>query len=280
MGRITMRHRVAEFAADGAVFPAERVQAVEEPLEIQVNGRVFGTVMRTPGDDVELAIGLLLSAGAITSGDQVFSGEFCPGTNDVGANTYNVLAMTLAPGLKPQAPGGIEAAAAASSLGVCGQSLIDAVCAASAHHVTVAAQDRTLGMTAQLAAEAGRLLGEQRPLFAKTGSTAAAALLDAATGALLVVREDVHQARAVDKVVGWAAADGCIPLAGVVLVISGAADFDGVQTACMAGVSVVVSVGPPTSLAAQLADRAGMTLIAAMPDSSLVSFAGADRLTR
>ena len=105
MGRITARRRVVRHRSGQSPVRAEDTVAVEEPLEIRVGGRPITVTMRTPGHDVELAMGFLVSEGVVTSGEQVSTARYCAGATEDGVNTYNVLDVALAPGVPAPAPG-------------------------------------------------------------------------------------------------------------------------------------------------------------------------------
>lgn len=232
--------------------------AVEEPLEIRVGGTPLAVTMRTPGADVELAAGFLVSEGVIGSGAEFHSAIHCggPGTGGV-ENTYNVLDVTLAPGVPPPAPDVARAFYTTSSCGVCGKASIDAVETVSRYDV---AGDEMIVDAADLVTYPVRLR-EKQDVFEKTGGLHAAALFDAATGELLVLREDVGRHNAVDKVVGWALMNDRLPLRGAALQVSGRASFELVQKAVMAGIPVLAAVSAPSSLAAELAEKSGLTLV-------------------
>lgn len=264
MGRVTARVRTQGVDAAGSVIRGERVLPVEEPLEIRLNGRVFATVPRTPGDDVELAIGLLIARGIVTAGDQVFSGEFCPGRNARGRNTYNVLAVTLAPGIPPRPADHLDRQAAAEPDGVGADSRIEATLDARAHPT-----DAQTRMTAELAAALVRDLGALGGF---------AGLADATTGHFALVKSDVHLHRAVDKVIGAAAASGRLPLAGTALVVAGSPDLAVVTSACLAGAPIVVAGSVPTASAERLAARAAIAVIAVIPGGDVLAFGDHRRL--
>lgn len=260
MGRITTRRPITRIVRGDAGSSASRrvdTLAVEEPLEIRIGGAPLAVTMRTPGHDVELAIGFLVSEGVIADPSEFLSAIHCGGPGTGGAeNTYNVLDATLAPGVR--VPAGDEARRfyTTSSCGVCGKASIDAV-------ETISRFDAAAGTAVEadwVAALPDRLRAEQA-VFDKTGGLHAAALFDAGTGELLVLREDVGRHNAVDKVVGWALQQGRLPLRDVVLQVSGRASFELVQKATMAGIPVLAAVSAPSSLAVELAERAGVTLV-------------------
>jgi FdhD protein len=274
MGRITTRRKVVRHQPGRPAIRVEDTLAVEEPLDIRVGGAPFTLTMRTPGHDVELAIGFLLSEGVITSDEDVAAGQFCAGAAEDGVNTYNVLDITLTPGVPPPSAALSRNFFMSSSCGLCGKASIDAVQTFSHHPVA----DDPVELTAEEITELpDRLRAEQR-VFDKTGGLHAAGLFDARTGKLLVVREDVGRHNAVDKVVGWAASQGRIPAASTVLMLSGRAGFELVQKASMAGIPVVAAVSAPSSLAVEMADQAGMTLCGFVRGASLVVYAGAERV--
>jgi FdhD protein len=230
--------------------------------------------MRTPGHDVELALGFLISEGIIRSGDDVQAGRYCAGATEDGVNTYNVLDIVLAPGVAAPDPSLARAFYTSSSCGLCGRASIDAVKSRSAYGIS------DLDTVIDAAALAGlpERLRDRQAVFDKTGGLHAAGLFDAATGELLVVREDIGRHNAVDKVVGWAADAGRLPLRGKVLMVSGRASFELTQKAWMAGIPVLAAVSAPSSLAVDLAVDAGMTLIGFLRGDAMVIYAGAERV--
>lgn len=275
MTRVTVRRRVRRVTIGGRTARRDDLLAGEEPLEIRVGGRSYAVTMRTPGHDVELATGFLVSEGVVTDGAQVAGARYCaPGPAAPGENLYNVLDVALAAGVRPPDPALAREFFTSSACGLCGKASVDAVFTRSAFDV---AGDPVRVDAALLAALPGRLRAAQ-DVFARTGGLHAAGLFDAATGETLVVREDVGRHNAVDKVVGWAAAAGMLPLRGTVLAVSGRASFELTQKAVMAGVPVLAAVSAPSSLAAELADSAGLTLVGFVRDPTLVVYAGDHRV--
>src|SRR5690606_23130344 len=157
---------------------------------------------------------------------------------------------------------------------VCGKASIDAVETVSSYDV--AADDSTVsaltltGLPEQLRA--------QQAVFDKTGGLHAAALFDALTGDLLVLREDVGRHNAVDKVIGWAALNHRLPLRGTVLQVSGRASFELVQKAVMAGIPMLAAVSAPSSLAVELAEASGLTLVGFLRGPSMNVYTRPDRV--
>ncbi|MGW4929517.1 formate dehydrogenase accessory sulfurtransferase FdhD [Agromyces sp. NPDC004153] len=271
MGRITARTRVVRVTVGDRVSRREDLLAVEEPLEVRVGGTPLTVTMRTPGHDVDLAVGFLVSEGVIAHGHQVTGAIHCAGAD--GENTYNVLDITLARGVPAPDPSIQRSIYTTSSCGVCGKASIEAVRTSTAHPID---DDLRVDPTL-LIAFPGRLRTGQE-VFEKTGGLHAAALFDGRTGELLVLREDVGRHNAVDKVIGWAAREGLLPLRGTVLQVSGRASFELTQKASMAGIPVLAAVSAPSSLAVEQARDAGLTLVGFVRGASMVIYAGEERL--
>ena len=275
MGRLTahrpvVRVRLGDDGASAARRPD--ALAVEEPLEIRVAGEPVAVTMRTPGHDVELASGFLVSEGVVHAQDDVRAAIHCggPGTGG-GENTYNVLDVALAPGIRPPVARGFYTT---SSCGVCGKASIEAVETVSAFDIH---SDPTRVAAPVLATLPDRLRSAQA-LFDRTGGLHAAALFPAEGGEPLVVREDVGRHNAVDKVVGWGLARGMLPLRGTVLMVSGRASFELVQKAAMAGVPLLAAVSAPSSLAVELAASRGIGLVGFLRGDTMNVYAGAERV--
>lgn len=248
---------------------------VEEPLEIRVFGKSLAVTMRTPGHDVELAAGFLVSEGVIHHAEHYSTARYCAGASSDDGNTYNVLDVTLAPGVAPPDPSLERNFYTTSSCGLCGKASIDAVHTAS--HYTVA--EDPLSIDAAKLATFPDLLRAEQAVFDRTGGLHAAALFDASTGEMLVLREDVGRHNAVDKVVGWALMHDRLPARNCVLMVSGRASFELTQKALMAGIPMLAAVSAPSSLAVDLAIDAGMTLVGFLRGPSMVVYSRADRIT-
>ncbi|MEO6827755.1 MAG: formate dehydrogenase accessory sulfurtransferase FdhD [Microbacteriaceae bacterium] len=274
MGRITARRQITRVTVGDRRASREDFLAVEEPLEIRVGGRSLAITMRTPGHDVELAAGFLVSEGVISHRDDLDAARYCAGATEEGLNTYNVLDLTLAPGVPAPDPSLERAFFTTSSCGLCGKASIDAVRTRSSYEVQA---DPLRINPAVLVTFPDRLRAEQA-VFDKTGGLHAAGLFDAQTGELLVLREDVGRHNAVDKVVGWALQAGRVPLRGTVLMVSGRASFELTQKASMAGIPFLAAVSAPSSLAAELATELGMTLVGFLRGNSMVIYSGAERV--
>jgi FdhD protein len=263
MGGKTARRRVFRVPVDGAAEQRADLLAVEEPLEIRVDGEPLTVTMRTPGDDIDLAAGFLYTEGLLRS--------LAEDVHEIRMCDENVAAVTVKPGasLAPSARKFVTT----SACGVCGKDSIDAIRVRSRFDV---AADPVRVSPAVLASLPDRLREAQR-VFASTGGLHAAGLFTAA-GELLVLREDVGRHNAVDKVAGWALRTGRLPLTGCVLLVSGRASFELVQKAVMMGVPVLAAVSAPSSLAASLAEETGLTLVGFLRGAAMNVYSGADRV--
>jgi FdhD protein len=273
VGNVTARRRAKHLSADRAFTRAETL-AVEEPLEIRVNGTPVTVTMRTPGSDIELAQGFLLTEGVITDREHVQTIRYCDGRDENGVNTYNVLDVTLAPGVEPPDLDVTRNFYTTSSCGVCGKASLDAVRVISRFSP---GDDPVVVSAVRLKSMPGELRGAQK-VFESTGGLHAAALF-APDGAMLVVREDIGRHNAVDKVIGWALEHGRVPLSGSVLLVSGRASFELTQKAVMGGIPVLAAVSAPSSLAVSLAEESGLTLVAFLREDSMNVYTRADRIT-
>ena len=222
---------------DGTVAPDD--VAVEEPLEIRINGMPVAVTMRTPGHDEELALGFCLSEGLRPRSAAL--------TADLASNTVEV----DAPGFDPDVVR--RNFYTSSSCGVCGKGALEAV-AVDAPRV-----ESDVRVPAALLAALPERLREEQHTFASTGGLHATALFEL-DGALVCVREDVGRHNAMDKVVGWAHSSERLPLSESVLCVSGRTSFELVQKAAVAGCPLLVAVGAPSSLAIELATAQAITL--------------------
>jgi FdhD protein len=215
------------------------VVAVEEPLEIRINGMPVAVTMRTPGHDEELALGFALSEGLRPAGARL--------PDDLAANTVEL----DAPGFDPTRLA--RSFYTSSSCGVCGKGALEAVAVEAAH------LESRLAVSAELIAVLPDRLRAAQPAFEATGGIHATGLFDE-HGELLCLREDVGRHNALDKVIGWAFRAGLLPLERSVLCVSGRLSFELVQKAAVAGCPMLVAVGAPSSLAIELARDRGVTL--------------------
>ena len=273
MGRLIARRPVLRLTADGSSRRPDAL-AVEEPLELRVDGRPLAVTMRTPGHDVELAHGFLLTEGVIGAMTDIRDARYCGSRDDDGRNSYNVLDVRLAPGVPPPAAGVERNFYTTSSCGVCGKASLDAVRLRTRHEPAA----DPVHVAPEVLNALPDALRERQRVFDYTGGLHAAGLFTAA-GEPLVVREDVGRHNAVDKVLGWALLNGRVPATGCVLVVSGRASFELAQKAVMAGVPVLGAVSAPSSLAVELAAECGLTLVGFIRGSSMNVYSRADRVT-
>jgi FdhD protein len=274
MGRVTARRRASHVTPDDSVARPETL-VVEEPLEIRVDGRPVTVTMRTPGSDVELAQGFLLTEGVIGHRDDLLTVRYCRGTGPDNLNTYNVLDAALSPGVQMPQVDITRNFYTTSSCGVCGKASLDAVQTISRYSP---GDDASQVEAHMLSAMPEQLRAEQK-VFASTGGLHGAALFDTA-GAMLAVREDIGRHNTVDKVIGWAVEHDRIPLTGTVLLVSGRVSFELTQKAVMAGIPVLAAVSAPSSLAVDLAGQSGLTLVAFLRGESMNVYTRPDRIKR
>jgi FdhD protein len=273
MNRVTQRRRITKFRVGAQTGRREDVLAGEEPLEIRLGGSAFTVTMRTPGDDFDLVAGFLVSEGVVWEPGQLPSLRYCAGVDDNGQQTFNVVEAQLRPGVELPDTAMERHVYTSSSCGICGTASIDAVRKSSRFDLHEDTAPVDLGILASLP---DRLRGSQK-LFDRTGGVHAAGLFTA-EGELLCLREDVGRHNAVDKVVGWALREGMLPLRGTILQVSGRASFELVQKAQLAGIPVLAAVSAPSSLAADLADDAGLTLVGFSRGTTLNCYSHPDRI--
>jgi FdhD protein len=270
MTKPVQRRRLTRVTVGEGTRPRHDSLATEEPLEIRVNGTSFAVTMRTPGHDFDLVAGFCVSEGIAAKPDDLTAMRYCAGEQE---NTYNIIDVSM------PAAGAVVAAVrerhvyTSSSCGVCGLASIDAV--ATTSRFDVGADD--VRVPVDVLAGLPDRLREEQTIFDSTGGVHAAGLFTA-EGETLAVREDVGRHNAVDKAVGWAWRDNRLPLTGTVLQVSGRASFELVQKAAMAGIPVLAAVSAPSSLAVDLAERSGLTLVGFSRGSTFNVYAGAERL--
>ncbi|MEJ6489414.1 formate dehydrogenase accessory sulfurtransferase FdhD [Leucobacter sp. USCH14] len=273
MSRIAARRRVTRLTVGGSRVRRADFLAVEEPLEIRVGGASLAVTMRTPGHDVELAAGFLVSEGVVHRQQDFSAAIHC--ASDGEPNTYNVLDVALGPGVAPPDPSLQRNFTTTSSCGLCGKATIDAVHTRSRFAVA----DDPLVIDASTLVDFPEQLREQQAVFKRTGGLHAAALFDGRTGEMLVLREDVGRHNAVDKVIGWALLQGLLPLRSSVLMVSARASFELTQKALMAGIPLLAAVSAPSSLAVELAESSGLTLVGFLRGESMVIYSRDDRVS-
>jgi FdhD protein len=227
--------------------------AREEPLEIQLDGASLAVVMRTPGNDEELALGLLSAERVIASRDDVSSIRHATTAPSPDA-ADNILQIRLRNGLEIDWQRLRRNLYASASCGICGKATIEATLATSPP------LDDPTRFAASFFRDLPVRLRAVQPAFDETGGLHAAGLF-APSGELLAVREDVGRHNAVDKVVGWALGERRLPLAGHVLLVSGRVSYEIAEKALAARIPVVAAVSAPSSLAVALAEDARMAIV-------------------
>jgi FdhD protein len=224
----------------------------EEPLEIRIGGESLIVTMRTPGDDLDLAAGLLFTEGVIASMDDVAA--LVHGGEAAGRDRYNVVDVTAAGGRALEAGAARRVLRATAACGLCGKESIAAV----RKRIPAVSDDTRVPLSVVLGLPGA--IQSAQPVFAATGGLHAVGLFSP-DGRLSLVREDVGRHNAVDKVIGAELRAGRTSLAGTVMLLSGRAGFELVQKAAVARVPVLCSVSAPSALAVDLADEVGMTLV-------------------
>ena len=239
--------------ADGTVEAVRDEVAIEEPLEIRVNGSAIATTMRTPGHDEELAAGFLLSEAIVRDRADIRALAAC----ELAASFGNVVNVELAPRVKFVRNATQRFGTISSSCGLCGKTSIQFI------RQQFPVIDSSVGSVhineTTLLDLPPRLLSDQGN-FARTGGIHAAGIFDLG-GNAIVIREDIGRHNAVDKVMGRALLDGLLPLNQHVLLVSGRSSLEIVQKALAAGIPIVAAVSAPSSLAVNFARECGQTLI-------------------
>ena len=286
VSRVTVRTPVRRFH-NGVFTSRPDMVAGEEPLEIRIGGRSLTVTMRTPGHDIELVHGFLHAEGLIAAADDISEIRYCDGVDEQGRNTYNVLDVTLSPtatsptATSPTSPTATTASSAViparsftttSACGVCGTASIEGLQRRMRYRLT----DLPAFAPTTIIALPDRLRARQQA-FRTTGGVHAAALVNP-DGQLDHLREDVGRHNAVDKVIGTAVMAHELPISGRALLTSSRASFELVQKAAMAGIGMLVAVSAPSSLAVQLAEETGLTLIGFTSAAGFNIYSGARRV--
>jgi FdhD protein len=228
--------------------------AVEEPMEVRINGASFAVIMRTPGADRDLAAGFLLAEEVIRSADEIGSIEHCQDATDEGRdNTINVTVTGDAVNRLDARFADQRRVMMTSSCGLCGRRTIESL------QSRVAAVRGDWTVAADVIAALPNRLRASQAAFESTGGLHAAGLFDR-SGVLQLSAEDVGRHNAVDKIVGRTLLAGQHPLDWSILLMSGRTSFELVQKALLAGIPLIAAVSAPSSLAIDLAEQAGITL--------------------
>ncbi|GAA1224364.1 formate dehydrogenase accessory sulfurtransferase FdhD [Kitasatospora nipponensis] len=271
MVRATTRRRVTRLEGERRTARPDAL-AAEEPLEIRIGGEALTVTMRTPGQDFDLVAGFLVGEGLLHAPEELAALRYCAGTDGDGQNTYNVVDATLrtAAALPLSAHRNLLTT---SACGLCGRDTVDAV----RTHVRWPVEADPLAVRPGLLYALPERLRAAQRTFDSTGGLHAAGLF-APDGELLCAREDVGRHNAVDKVIGWALRAGRFPLGGHLLLVSGRASFELTQKAALAGIPLLAAVSAPSSLAVELAEELGLTLVGFLRGESANVYTRADRV--
>jgi FdhD protein len=261
-------HRAVKWQRGKSSERDERL-AVEEPLEIRLGGRRFTLTMRTPGHDEELAAGFLFAEGFINDASELGEIRRVRGRKGIPEpNVIDIILSVPADGLRARLKRNFVMS---SSCGVCGKTSIDSI------RRRVAPPSDTARVTpATLLALSEKLRAGQR-VFAATGGLHGAAIFSL-DGTMRALREDVGRHNAVDKVIGFALANAMVPLADHMMMVSGRLSFEIVQKAAAAGLPILAAVSAPSSLAVELAEEIGTTLVGFLRDGSFNIYTRPDRI--
>lgn len=248
--------------------------AVEEPLEINVRyddigipvQKCISITMRTPGNDEELGVGFLFTEGIIQRREEVSEASPVPFSD-------NKLLITFGKNKQPLLQHAERNFYTTSSCGVCGKSGIDAIRTASLYKNDA----DEICLPASLFYRLDEVLRKQQAVFNSTGGLHASALFDL-DGNFMMLREDVGRHNALDKVIGAAFLNDRLPLRNTILLLSGRASFELVQKAVMAGIKIIAAVGAPSSLAVQMAEETGTTLIGFLRNQRFNIYSGGHRI--
>jgi FdhD protein len=249
---------------DGVVHSQQDSLAAEEPLEIRVDGTPLSVTMRTPGNDLELAAGFLLTEGVIESRDQLATIRAVVPNTAAKSNVVEVVLQNAEFTTENQQRNFFTA----SSCGICGKASIEAI-----RNRGLRAPRRDFRVPPTVLCRLPEVLRAEQPVFARTGGLHAAALFDA-QGNLIALREDIGRHNAVDKLAGWALLEDRLPLSNFIMLVSGRGGFEIVQKALAAGVPVLASVSAPSNLAAKLARELGLTLVGFLRGKRFVVYSG------
>jgi FdhD protein len=251
---------------DGNSLPDQPDEvAVEEPLEIRVEGQSIAVVMRTPGQDRELAAGFVLTEGIVRDGWEIFEITSCLTTKE---QTGNVVDVTLTDPARFDAAKLSRHVFSSSSCGICGKATIEATMQ----------QFPAIGIPRsfdpKILLQLPEKLGAAQETFQRTGGLHACALFDLA-GELLLLREDVGRHNALDKLIGHQLLAKRIPLGDCILLLSGRVSFEMTQKALAAGIAIIAAISAPTSLAVEFARANNQTLIGFLRGETMNVYAGA-----
>ena len=255
----------------GSSFKSGRdLLAVEEPLEIRLAGRRFTVTMRTPGHDEELVAGFLFSEGFVSAAKEI--GEIRRVRGNAGKPEANVIDVILHVPVEDLRERLQRNFAMTSSCGLCGKTSIEAI----ERRITPLSRGGAALEAPVLVSLSAKMRAAQT-IFADTGGVHAAALFDR-SGALIELREDIGRHNAVDKLVGWALVRNKLPLGDSLVMVSGRLSFEIVQKVAAAGAPLLAAVSAPSSLAVELADQVGITLLGFLRDGAFNVYTHPERV--
>ncbi|MBI4565402.1 MAG: formate dehydrogenase accessory sulfurtransferase FdhD [Planctomycetes bacterium] len=243
--------------------------AVEEPLEVRVNDEPVVVTMRTPGEDFDLAAGFLFTEGILKSPDDIGALRYCQ--DEKHPDLRNIVNVTPAAGVSVDLSRLKRNFYATSSCGICGKAAIENI------KMEVKPTNSKLRLKLEFFYSLGQTLRKAQTVFERTGGLHAAGIFDA-HGTLLVLREDIGRHNATDKAIGSMFLNGRVPLDRHILMVSGRASFEIMQKAMMAGISAVCAVSAPSSLAVEIAQQAGMTLVGFLRADAFNIYTGAEHI--
>lgn len=246
--------------------------AVEEPMEVRVNGAPFAVVMRTPGADRDLAAGFLLAEDVIRAGDEIGLIEYCLDSDDEGrGNVLNVTVTGTAVTRLDDRLSNRRQVMMTASCGLCGRRTIESL------RVRVPSVEGDWSVPAAVIGSLPTALRQAQRVFETTGGLHAAGLFDL-DGRPIRTAEDVGRHNAVDKITGRMLLEGKLPLSRTILQVSGRTSFELVQKALLAGIPMICAVSAPSSLAIDLAREAGITLCGFVRGGSFNVYANPQRI--
>lgn len=243
--------------------------AIEEPLEIRLDGRSVSVVMRTPGEDHELAAGLLFTEGILTGKEEIKEIAHCVDPDN--PKLCNIIDVRAKTPIALAERGWQRNFVSSSSCGLCGKLTIESV------HLHAPPVDDRLRVSIRVLLSLPDRLRSGQAGFDETGGLHAAGLFDP-EGRLLIVREDIGRHNAVDKIIGHALLNDELPLSGRILMVSGRTSFEIVQKALMARIPFVAAVSAASSLAVELAESSRMGLVGFLRGEAMNAYAGAGRI--
>lgn len=258
MSRLNKTKRRIWTVDNGQIRRKSDYLAGEEPLEIQLSAggdqRTAAITMRTPGHDYELAAGFLYNEGIIQNKLDILQMTYCVG-NERELQEYNMLNVNLRREQLPDLPQLDRHFFTTSACGVCGKTVLDELAKRDLPPLTPGPH-----VSPAILANLPDRLREAQTIFESTGGLHAAALFDR-DGRLIEVREDVGRHNALDKLIGWGLLQKQLPFHDKILLVSGRASYELLQKCRVAGVSIFCAVSAPSSLAVELAEQFGITLI-------------------